>query len=212
MSDDQVSARAAQSRLDFNPDAPCRLVFCVDRSQREAPQFNEIINVITAMESADPNAQNWTSGDIFFGKGPFSGDLGFVFPGQGSQYVNMARDLMCIFPEALEAMEQFNHAFDPSIRDLQAQEKQLRSTNIAQPAIGTVSLAMFRVLSHFGVMPASVCGHSYGELTALLAAGWMQTEQFCQTSIARGRLMAEAGQNSHRPWPPDGRSGSKQRW
>ena len=52
---------------------------------------------------------------------------------------------------------------------------------------------MYRILSNFGISPDTVCGHSYGELAALRAGGWIQTDAFCQISVARGRLMAEAG-------------------
>ncbi|MEA3232094.1 MAG: SDR family NAD(P)-dependent oxidoreductase, partial [Thermodesulfobacteriota bacterium] len=211
LTDEQLAVQAAQSRIDFNPASPCRLLFVLDRSRGDDPDLKKVIDdTATAFKTADPDKQNWTVGDIFFGSGPISGKLAFVFPGQGSQYVDMARDLMCIFPETLDALEHFNRRFEKSSRlsdyiypcptqnkrDKLAQEERLRPTDIAQPAIGAVSLAMYRILSNFGISPAAVCGHSYGELAALLAGGWMKTDAFCRISIARGRLMAEAGEKT----------------
>ena len=208
LTDEQIAIYAAQSRTDFNPASLCRLLFIVDRSRGDGSDLKKVFNdTAAALQTVGPDKQNWTVGDIFFGNGPISGKLAFVFPGQGSQYVDMARDLMCIFPEALDALENFNRCFEKSSRlsdylyPCPAQnkhakltlEERLRPTDIAQPAIGAVSLAMYRILSNFGISPDTVCGHSYGELAALRAGGWIQTDAFCQISVARGRLMAEAG-------------------
>ena len=72
-------------------------------------------------------------------------------------------------------------------------ESRLRQTQIAQPAIGAVSVALLDALKRFGVEPEATCGHSYGELVALHAAGWMGREDLWHLSVQRGRLMAEAG-------------------
>ena len=52
---------------------------------------------------------------------------------------------------------------------------------------------MLRALTRFGIYPAAVCGHSYGELVALHAAGWISQEDLWRLSRQRGRLMDEAG-------------------
>ena len=80
----------------------------------------------------------------------------------------------------------------------QEQERLLRCTDIAQPAIGAISLAMARVLESFGVKPAMTCGHSFGELTALCAAGWIDETTFLDLAVARGSAMAEAGKKNGR--------------
>ena len=89
----------------------------------------------------------------------------------------------------------------PAEKDRRRQESILRSTDIAQPAIGAISLAMLNVLRYFEVSPAATCGHSFGELTALCAAGWIDEEALLDLSITRGRLMAEAGGSQG---PPQG--------
>ena len=70
------------------------------------------------------------------------------------------------------------------------QEERLRKTEFAQPAIGAVSMAMLEVLRKFGIKPDASCGHSFGEVTALFAAGWIDSKTFIRLSAARGRYMA----------------------
>ena len=140
------------------------------------------------------------------------GKIAFVFPGQGSQYVNMSRDLVCTFPEAFEALENANanSSFGNSRltdfiyprpartkEEKAIQEERLRSTDVAQPAIGVISLAMLKILERFGLKPDATCGHSYGELTALYAAGWIDRDTLLHLSIARGHFMAAAGRNKN---------------
>src|SRR5262249_20863768 len=60
-------------------------------------------------------------------------------------------------------------AFTPEVKA--AQDAALRATDIAQPALGAVSLGAWRVLEMFGATADAAAGHSYGELTALCAAG-----------------------------------------
>jgi malonyl CoA-acyl carrier protein transacylase/NADP-dependent 3-hydroxy acid dehydrogenase YdfG/acyl carrier protein len=68
----------------------------------------------------------------------------------------------------------------------------LKSTRVAQPAIGAASLAVFSVLRHAGLRPDSVAGHSFGEVSALHAAGAVDLASALQISRKRGALMAEA--------------------
>ena len=138
-----------------------------------------------------------------------TGKIAFMFPGQGSQYTNMGRDLACCFPGAMDAIEatsdQFEHAPPlweilfprPALTDAQRrqQAEALCRTDVAQPAIGAASLAMLAVLDYFKVRPDATCGHSYGELPALYAAGWIDRETLLTLSLTRGRLMADASRS-----------------
>ncbi len=142
-----------------------------------------------------------------------TGKIAFIFPGQGSQYVNMGRDMICTFPEAFEVAEKANRSkfriqnskFETARlsdfiypypvqtkEDKQIQEESLRSTDIAQPAIGVISLAMLKILERFGIKADAAAGHSFGELTALHAAGWIDSETFFRLAVARGSFMAAA--------------------
>ena len=78
----------------------------------------------------------------------------------------------------------------------QTLKKRLRKTDIAQPAIGAVSMAMLNILQAFGITADFTCGHSFGELSALCAAGRMDLDTLLHLAITRGRLMAAAGQNT----------------
>ncbi|MFW5931397.1 MAG: ACP S-malonyltransferase, partial [Desulfosalsimonas sp.] len=72
----------------------------------------------------------------------------------------------------------------------------LQQTDIAQPAIGTVSLIMLNILKKHGISADAACGHSFGELSALCAAKRIREEDFMKLAVKRGRLMAAAGKNS----------------
>ncbi len=147
---------------------------------------------------------------VFIGQGQPQGDIAFLFPGQGSQYIGMGRDLICCFPSSLEAFQEaeqnleaehpLNEYVYPRLPDeSHSYAQRLRSTDIAQPAIGAVSVAMHEALTYFGIVPAATCGHSYGELVALYAAGCIDRTTLWQLSVARGHFMAQAGLGSGDP-------------
>lgn len=145
---------------------------------------------------------------VYFGSGLNPLKIGLLFPGQGSQRPGMARDWFVRFPSALSVLEamgnvladpaEFYESLDPfgSHSDAAASTKRLGRTDIAQPAIGAVSIGMWSVLQAFGVAGDVFCGHSYGELCALHAAGRIDGDAFVRLSVARGRWMAEAALQS----------------
>jgi len=127
------------------------------------------------------------------------GKLAFLFPGQGSQYLHMFADLFVWKPELRTWLGEDAgltdalfppRAFDDRTR--MAQETRLRSTQIAQPAIGTVSMAVAGVLTDFGVDAQMAAGHSYGEITALAYAGCLPAAQLLQISRARADAISNA--------------------
>ena len=139
-----------------------------------------------------------------------SGELAFIFPGQGAQYVNMLRELAVTFPDVREALDAADAAlvgrlakplsryvYPPPAFDEEASQSlgaELTETRVAQPALGAVELGLVRLLARLGVRPEATAGHSYGELVALCAAGALTEQQMLRLSEARGRLMsAEAG-------------------
>lgn len=123
----------------------------------------------------------------------------FLFPGQGSQYLEMLRDLAIIFPEVRDTFDRSDHVLKgllphPLSRDIFTTccEKRLVQTTVAQPAIGTADMAMFHLLRAFCITPDWVAGHSYGEYVALCAAGVFDERELMALSEARGRFMADA--------------------
>ena len=194
---------ACETRNAFSPNAPCRLTMVMEKGD----DVSGILNAARKFLAEKPADTPWQEAGLFYGTGPIPGDLAFLFPGQGSQYVGMGRDLACCFPELLCALEAGNDVMIgqdrltdrifPKNRGDRKQQKdleaELRQTDMAQPAIGAVSAGMLGILTRFGLSPQAAAGHSYGELTALLAAGRISREDFFNLSAARGACMARAG-------------------
>jgi [acyl-carrier-protein] S-malonyltransferase len=123
--------------------------------------------------------------------------VAFVFPGQGSQWVGMGRDLYQGFASAKAVFEQADEALDFPLSQLcfDGPEDELLQTINAQPAIVTVSFACLEAIRSLSQLePAFVAGHSLGEYTALAAAGVLDFATTVYLARERGRLMHEAGQ------------------
>ncbi|UCC31291.1 MAG: SDR family NAD(P)-dependent oxidoreductase, partial [Phycisphaerales bacterium] len=140
------------------------------------------------------------------------GKIAFVFPGQGSQSVDMLRDLAVAYPGVREVFEEADRylvgALDQRLSSLvfpqprftdeerTADEAALTQTNVAQPAMGTADVAMYGVLTGLGIRPDLACGHSYGEYVALCAAGVIGFGDLIPISEARGRFITDAARGA----------------
>jgi [acyl-carrier-protein] S-malonyltransferase len=121
--------------------------------------------------------------------------LAYIFPGQGSQYAGMGRDLVENFPVARKLFEEADDALGAFISRLcfDGPADELQLTENTQPAILTTSVATLRVLETEGFRrPDYVAGHSLGEYSALVAAGALSLAAAVRTVSARGRYMQEA--------------------
>jgi [acyl-carrier-protein] S-malonyltransferase len=121
--------------------------------------------------------------------------LAFLFPGQGSQYAGMGKDLADNFPASRQIFEEADEALSFSISRLcfEGPAEELQLTENTQPAILTVSVAAFKALQAEGVrMPDFVAGHSLGEYSALVAVGAIPLAEAVRTVRARGRYMQDA--------------------
>ncbi|HEY7154563.1 MAG TPA: SDR family NAD(P)-dependent oxidoreductase [Gemmataceae bacterium] len=208
-------ARAAQTRQSWDAAAVCRLLLVVQRERTDLPRLTE--KACSLLRSQGEKAAFRSPEGIFFGRGPRAGKLAVLFPGQGAQYPGMLRELACQFPALHDTLIQASGvALAPrethsgrlrnparlsdriyplnsfTAEDRRANEEALRATDIAQPALGAISLGAWRILEQFGVRAAATAGHSYGELTALCAAGRLKPAEFFHLSRLRGRLMADA--------------------
>lgn len=126
--------------------------------------------------------------------------IAFVFPGQGSQQVEMGQDLYRASPEARAVFEDANRILDFDLTNLcfEGPKETLDDTVNAQPALLTVSIAALRALQHRTDLttPAFVAGHSMGEYSALVAAGALSFADGLWLVRERGRLMKLAGERN----------------
>ncbi len=118
----------------------------------------------------------------------------FIFPGQGSQYVGMGRDLHGVSPEVQKIFREADRILGIELGELafHGPGEKLMLTEYAQPAILTVSYALLTLLKEAGIEPRFVAGHSLGEYTALVAAGSLTFEEALRLVRRRGILMEEA--------------------
>jgi [acyl-carrier-protein] S-malonyltransferase len=122
------------------------------------------------------------------------GRLAFLFPGQGSQYSGMGRELAESSSVARAVFEEADAALGFPISEMcfSGSEDDLRLTENTQPAILTVSVAAYRLLEAKGVRPDFVAGHSLGEYSALVAAGSLSLSDAVRLVRRRGQYMREA--------------------
>ena len=120
--------------------------------------------------------------------------LAFLFPGQGSQYAGMGKELAESFPAARAVFEEADRAlgFPLSRLCFDGPEEELKLTANTQPAVLTCSLAAARVLAENGVRPDYVAGHSLGEYSALVSAGGLSLADAVLLVRRRGQYMQEA--------------------
>jgi len=228
--DNDIAREARQTRSAFTSTDEHRLLLVLNRYDHKSdPKSDRASASVSSMAPAlallcdqalsaiadrgidGSSGEQWSVDNIYYGGPVQPGKTAFLFPGQGSQYVGMGRDLTNVFPQAFNAIEKFDAYNQDSFclsdfifpipttdkRERQKQESALRATAVAQPALGAMSVSMLKILAFFGVTPDVVGGHSYGELPALYAAGWIDEETLIRLSFARGDLMAKAGQQDH---------------
>jgi malonyl CoA-acyl carrier protein transacylase len=189
------SAAPAPQKID---PGQARLVFCaqdLDEAKRKTH------------DAGRRRARMLVAQGIFLddGKTDFSNDeVAFIFPGQGSQYPGMFKDLAAIYPIVRETFAQADAILMPNINakltdfiwpDLEKTDPKeaalmLQRTEICQPAMLTSDVAMYRLLHSFGVKPNRVAGHSLGEYAALVAAGVLSFKDALYAVSNRGKEMA----------------------
>lgn len=123
-----------------------------------------------------------------------SQDIAFVFPGQGSQYVGMGKE---IYEDSDEARAVFREASEELGYDIAGlcfggPEEKLNMTFRTQPCILTVSIAFYRVVLSKGIGPSVVAGHSLGEYSAIVAAEVLSFRNAVKLTEKRGQFMQEA--------------------
>ncbi|RKZ66115.1 MAG: beta-ketoacyl synthase, partial [Gammaproteobacteria bacterium] len=204
-------AFAAESCAEFDAKKMHRLTLVIEKDKTDLPTLiHNAVKMLSENDDKDfwqlPIGISYATGD--HNSKSNMNKTGLLFPGQGTQYVGMLRDLACQFPQFNTILSAANTAkgetrhgarLSDSIYPVPvfsdearlAQEDALRDTRNAQPAIGVVSLSGLRTLESFGFKADVTAGHSYGELVALCAAGVFDEKALHQLSLLRGELMAE---------------------
>jgi acyl transferase domain-containing protein/NAD(P)H-dependent flavin oxidoreductase YrpB (nitropropane dioxygenase family)/NADP-dependent 3-hydroxy acid dehydrogenase YdfG len=145
---------------------------------------------------------------VHYRETPLGGKVAFLFPGQGSQSVDMLRDLAVHLPEVRTAFERADAAlagrydrplsrfvYPPpsfSAEEEEARQRDLTATQVAQPALGAAAMGLYGWLAGLGLRPDMIAGHSYGEYAALAAAGVFDERTLAHLSETRGRSIREA--------------------
>lgn len=122
------------------------------------------------------------------------GKIAFVFPGQGTQYSGMGKD---IYENSEKGRELFDKIFENLDFDLkkvmfEGDESELKDTKNTQPAIVALSLVLEKLLREKkGISPDYVAGHSVGEYSAIGSAGYLSLEDTVKLTAIRGKAMSD---------------------
>ena len=203
-----VRAEAAAGRAPA-PEAPSAnaLAAC----ERVAIDYGDAAELADkAAKALDALAQGGLAWKMLQGRGIFRGHglpgkVAFLYTGQGSQYVNMLAGLRADEPSIATTFAEADVVMTPllgqpltdvifvdpaSPEKMADAEEQLRRTEITQPAVLAVDIALTRVLAEYGIAPDMVMGHSLGEYGALVAAGSLTFAAALEAVSARGQGMA----------------------
>ncbi|RZO39466.1 MAG: acyltransferase domain-containing protein, partial [Proteobacteria bacterium] len=195
------------SRENSIPKKHARLGFVTDSLANTVEMLGQ---AVSTLESKNDKTE-WNVKGISYRQQALEtkGKVVALFSGQGSQYMNMGKELFLNFPSMTGPYSALDKLFTEKstssskpLSDLvfpiavfndeeqEAQLGQLQRTEIAQPAIGGISAGLFRIMRDAGLQTDFSAGHSFGELTALWAAGVIAEEDYYKLAYARGQAMA----------------------
>ncbi|WP_424533251.1 SDR family NAD(P)-dependent oxidoreductase [Sphaerisporangium viridialbum] len=156
------------------------------------PGRRELLDGLKALTAGDP-----TAGTVLGETRSGSGGVVFVFPGQGSQWIGMGRELARLSPVYAEHLSAVASALDPHVDWSPAEvlwglpgAASFDRVEVVQPALFAVMVALARLWESFGVVPDAVIGHSQGEIAAAHIAGALSLEDAAAIVVLRSRAIA----------------------
>ncbi len=207
----RLSDKISSFKSEIWPDSACPSSQETAKPERLAIDYENTDELIKRCEKALSALQTdvpatWTAlqaHGIYRGRGT-AGKVAFMFPGQGSQYVNMLRDLRDVEPVVRDTLLEADEVMTPILgkpltsyifadgneEAIAQAEKELKNTSITQPALLTINIALLRLMNKFGFSPDFVIGHSLGEYAALVASGVLTFAEALEVVSARGREMS----------------------
>ena len=200
---------AAQSAQRLSPARTgIRLAIVTQSHDDLAAKLSKAKDLLASAKASPKPTSDAKAGIFIAPAGAAAPKVAFLYPGQGSQQPNMLRDLAVHFSEFRTALERADQVlagrFAKKLSDYiypapvfeAADEKrqmaEITATAVAQPALGAVEIALTRLLARLGVIPDMTAGHSYGEYTALAAAGVITEDALFELSERRGNAIEES--------------------
>lgn len=205
---------AFQLTEDIDSSQPIRAALIADTPMALLERLQQLDQMLNDMPPSVKEVRMSLQKDIWIGNNLQDCRVAFLFPGQGSQKLNMARTLVERHSWAKKFLEQADswleetgcepiskYIYHPLERatdgeQIQAWSKHLTNTDIASPGICFVSLLWQKYLESLGIKPVAVGGHSLGELTAFCAAGAYDEKTLICLAAMRGKAMSASEDNA----------------
>ena len=207
----EMTDMAAEFAKQSDRSHPIRAAVVADSPDELQKRWEELLQMVAESKPADgaPFRRKNAASMVWLSYHMKRPKIGFLFPGQGSQHLNMGVQLVRRFDWAKALVQMATKVLKeildidlPALlyrpiekatdrKEIEAWSKELARTEIAQPAICLTSLLWLHFLERIGVHPIAVGGHSFGELMAFAAAGAFDENALIRFAAVRGQAMAK---------------------